>query len=253
MKLFCMDLDNTIIYSYKHDIGPHKRNVELYQGREISFITDRTYELLMKMRTQYLAVPVSTRTIEQYQRIQLGIGEFPYALVCNGGILLRDGERDENWYADSRESISPSLPALKIAMEFLEKDMRRTFELRFIEELFVFTKCDDPEQVTKELREMLVGEPVDVFHNGTKVYVVPQALSKGNAVKRLCALLQPEKILAAGDSEFDISMVEAADAGFVPQGFLGSFSESLPIGGNVTEMSGEKLFSEEVLENVMKM
>ena len=49
MHIFCMDLDNTIIYSYKHDIGNEKINVEIYQDREISFITKKTQELLLKI------------------------------------------------------------------------------------------------------------------------------------------------------------------------------------------------------------
>ena len=44
MKILCTDLDNTIIYSYKHDIGNEKMNVELYKEREISFITKRTFK-----------------------------------------------------------------------------------------------------------------------------------------------------------------------------------------------------------------
>ena len=43
MILFFCDLDNTLIYSYKHEIGSKKRCVELYQGREISFMTEQTY------------------------------------------------------------------------------------------------------------------------------------------------------------------------------------------------------------------
>lgn len=53
MKLLCTDLDNTLIYSYKHELGNEKKNVELYQGREISFITEKTYELLKKVNQQY--------------------------------------------------------------------------------------------------------------------------------------------------------------------------------------------------------
>ena len=82
-----MDLDNTIIYSYKHDIGNEKINVEIYQGREISFITKKTQELLLMAKEKYMLIPTSTRTVGQYERIDLGIGAFPYALVCNGGIL----------------------------------------------------------------------------------------------------------------------------------------------------------------------
>ena len=54
MVVFCTDLDNTIIYSYKHDIGDRKRNVELYQGREISFITDKTYDLLRVIKNNII-------------------------------------------------------------------------------------------------------------------------------------------------------------------------------------------------------
>ncbi|MDO4614558.1 MAG: HAD family hydrolase [Lachnospiraceae bacterium] len=249
MKLFCMDLDNTIIYSYRHDIGEHKRNVEIYQGREVSFVTDRTYELLLKMREQFLLVPVSTRTIEQYSRIDLGIGSFPYALVCNGGVLLRDGERDQNWYEESKKAIEESLPALARAADFLKRDPRRIFELRFIEDLFLFTKCEEPGQVTKELEMLLAGEPVTVYHNGIKVYAVPRNLSKGRAVERLCEALKPEKLLAAGDSGFDSSMVEIADPGLVPAGFSDRYH---PV-GNVREMPGNRVFSEEALETALAL
>ena len=39
MAIFFTDLDNTLIYSYRRDIGRDKVCVELYQGREISFVT----------------------------------------------------------------------------------------------------------------------------------------------------------------------------------------------------------------------
>ena len=56
MIAFHTDLDNTLIYSYKHDIGPRKRNVELYQGREISYITEETYHLLQLVKNEMLIV-----------------------------------------------------------------------------------------------------------------------------------------------------------------------------------------------------
>lgn len=80
MIVFHTDLDNTLIYSYKHNIGEQKRCVEIYHEREISYITQETYRLLQKMmkpekcHDQVLVVPTTTRTIEQYQRIHLGVG-----------------------------------------------------------------------------------------------------------------------------------------------------------------------------------
>ncbi|OLA90858.1 MAG: HAD family hydrolase [Roseburia sp. 40_7] len=231
MHIFCMDLDNTIIYSYKHDIGNEKINVEIYQGREISFITKKTQELLLMAKEKYMLIPTSTRTVGQYERIDLGIGAFPYALVCNGGILLVNGKRDRAWYETSLDLIRESSPELEKAMGILEHDKRRKFELRFIERLFVFTKCNDPEEV---------------------VYVVPKKLSKGMAVRRLREKLKPESIMAAGDSGFDISMVEEADHGFVPYGFTDAYQIS-DDRSKIMEMEPERLFSEALLEKALKM
>ena len=88
MKIFMSDLDNTLIYSYKHEIGEEKTCVEIYQDREVSYMTNRSCELLKAVTEEILFVPTTTRTIEQYERIHLDVGIPKYALVCNGGVLL---------------------------------------------------------------------------------------------------------------------------------------------------------------------
>ena len=110
-----------------------------------------------------LIVPTTTRTLEQYQRIDLGIGPFPYALVCNGGVLLINGVPDEAWYQDSLHLVSDSREEMNLAMELLEREPRRKFELRYIEKLFIFTKCNDPETVVNDLKTSLDTKYVDVF------------------------------------------------------------------------------------------
>lgn len=249
MIVFHTDLDNTLIYSYKHDIGRQKRCVEVYQGREISFITQETYQLLQRLseqKSRILIVPTTTRTIEQYRRIDLGVGDPKYALVCNGGVLLVNGKEDEDWYHDSLERIRDSKSELEKALNFLESDTRRNFELRFIKELFVFTKCEEPEAVVEELRKILNGDMVDVFHNGVKVYVVPRTLDKGNAVERFRRYAKADYVIAAGDSEFDIPMLEAADRGIAAP----ELTRSYPFSEKVQCPSMEKLFAEAVLETV---
>lgn len=249
MVVFHTDLDNTIIYSYKHEIGDVKKSVEMYQGREISFITEYTYQLLQQVRGKMLVVPTSTRSIEQYQRIDLGVGAFPYALVCNGGILLADGKKDDSWYRTSLGLIGRSEGELKKALQILEKDTRRKFELRFIERLFVFTKCSEPQQTVDDLREVLNTELVEVFHNGEKVYVVPRDLNKGKAVQRFREYIRADFVIAAGDSEFDISMLKDADAGLAPHGFAEEFGVEFA----VREMDGRKVFAESLLEECLSL
>ena len=72
--VFCSDLDNTLIYSYKHEIGSDKKCVEIYQGREVSYMTNRSCELLRQVRERMLFVPTTTRTVEQYGRVTFGHG-----------------------------------------------------------------------------------------------------------------------------------------------------------------------------------
>lgn len=248
MIQFHCDLDNTLIYSYKHELGANQTCVEVYQDREISFMLPEWIESIRKMQGHLLFVPTTTRTIEQYERIDMGIRTPEFALVCNGGVLLRNGRRDEAWYQESLELVRDSGTQLKKAAEILEGDMDRCFDVRVIEDLFIFTKSNAPERTVLYLRERLDVTKVDIFYNGIKVYVVPQKLSKGNAVVRLKKLTGAERIVCAGDSEFDRTMLLAADIGICPAGF---FSD---IPGHIREYPKE-MFTQEMLcqvENLLQ-
>ena len=90
---------------------------------------------------------------------------------------------------------------------------------------------------------------VDIFHNKEKVYVVPKKLSKGTAVERFREYIKADKIIAAGDSEFDISMLRAADIRIAPCGFQREYSTDFWI----EEMSGERIFSDEMSEKILEL
>ncbi len=249
MIVFHMDLDNTLIYSYKWDIGKAKRRVESYQGRDLSFVTENTCKNLRAIHEKMLIVPTSTRSIEQYNRIRLPVNNISYALVCNGGILLTNGTKDDSWYQTSLAFIQESLPALELARHFLEKDIRRKFELRFIEDLFLFTKCDQPESVVRQLQEITDCNTVNIFHNKEKVFVVPVNLSKGKAVERFREYIGADQVIAAGDSEFDISMLREADIGIAPHGFAQEYA----IDFRIFEMPGNRVFSDEMTEKILEL
>lgn len=227
MIIFHCDLDNTLIYSYKRDIGAHKTCVEMYQQREISYMTHQAMELLSKLREKVLLVPTTTRTAQQYHRIDLGYKP-PYALVCNGGVLLHEGAVVEDWYAQSLALVAEARPAMLTGMELLQQDQNRSFELRWIEHLFVFTKSDKPEETVAYLREKLPGETVEVLQNGTKIYIVPRALSKGVAVERFRRRMNPQVVFAAGDSEFDIPMLCASDYAYAPCALFDGQTGNIP-------------------------
>lgn len=245
MIVFHTDLDNTMIYSYKHDIGDDKRGVELYQGRTISFVTEYTYELLNKVKEKVLIVPTTTRTLEQYVRIDLGVGGFEYALACNGGVLLVNGQEDEEWYQESLALVQKSREAVLEGIKLLEKDENVNFEIRYIKDLFVFTKSKEPQVTVQYLKDRLNTSVVDVFYNGVKVYIVPVDLNKGEAVRRFRKRVSSKLVIGAGDSDFDIPMLEEVDEAIAPEG--------LPVErkGGLTVYPETELFSEKVLETVL--
>ena len=247
-EIFFTDLDNTIIFSYKHDIGIDKVNIELYQGREVSYVTKKTYCLLKQVAKKMLLVPVTTRTVEQYNRIDLGLGILPYALVCNGGVMLEKGKENKHWYQQSLVSVQSAYAELQKALELLEHDRRRIFELRFIRKLFVFTKCIEPEAVICTLKKHVDLQFVDVLNNNNKIYVVPKTLRKGESIKRLRHYIEGKKILAAGDSEFDISMLQAADMAFVPK----QLADKYNLTNDFIIMPQKSPLSDEILEYIVK-
>lgn len=248
MVVFHADLDNTLIYSYRHEIGRDKRCVEIYEGREISFMTERTVQLLEDMPAHMLFVPTTTRTVEQYNRIQFPIGTPPYALVCNGGVLLVDGVECEEWYADSRKLVRACQDELGTAEELLARDPDVNFEVRVIRQLFIFTKSAQPEQTLARLRPDLDLDAVDLFQNGNKVYVVPKQMNKGQAVMRLRERLRADYVIAAGDSRFDIPMLHAADCPIAPYAL--AQTSSLP--RNTHIMNEDGVFAEYALEQACR-
>ncbi len=247
MLIFNTDLDNTMIYSYKHDIGDDKICAEIYQGREISFVTSKTAQLIKEVNETVLLVPTTTRTLEQYNRIDLGIGIPKLALVCNGGVLLENGVENAEWYNESLRLTESAHDQLLLTEKILENDENRSFEIRNIRELFVFTKSEKPEESVENLKEQLDTDKVDVFNNGVKVYVVPKMLSKGKAIDRLREKLNPELIISAGDSEFDITMLNSSDVPIAPKDLADT--ANLP---EKTIVVDEGIFSEKVLERVLQ-
>lgn len=247
------DLDNTLIYSYKRDIGEQKRCVEIYQGRAISFMSEKSYRKLKEVKKKVLVVPTTTRTLEQYKRINLGIGMVPYALVCNGGVLLKAGEEDEAWYEESLRMVADCQEQLEIAERMLEVDPYLDFEIRNIQKLFIFTKSCEPDKTIAYLKQELDTSLVDVFSNGVKVYVVPKQLSKGEAVRRFRKYIKEEitidTVIAAGDSEFDVSMLHAVDIGLAPM----SLGKEYDLQKHVICIEAEKIFAESILEYIMKI
>ena len=243
MNILFTDLDNTLIYSKKTNIE-EKIPVELYNGEVNSFMSKYSYELLHKLNEMLLIVPITTRTYIQYSRIDLGFNP-KYVLCANGGILLKDGIKSDEWYKESLDIVKPSSDEREKAYAFLQKDKRRKFECRNIDDLFIFTKCNEIEDVVRDLKSILDMTKVEVLYNKDKLYIMPKNLNKADTVKRFVKRYakSEDHVFAAGDTEFDIGMIELADIGFA--------HKDLNISKNIFN-DYEGLFSDFYLEKVLE-
>lgn len=219
MTVFNIDLDNTLIYHHARDIGKDKYCVEIYMDREQSFTTYKSKELLSKIMEKLTVVPTTTRQLHQYLRVDVGLGTFKYALISNGGKLMIDGKEDEEWYEESKALVIEAKEQMELAKYIMEEDQFRTREVEYIDELFLFSKTTAVTEKVEELKSKLDLGLVDVNTHKEKLYVVPKAINKGVAIKRLADKISADYVIAAGDSAFDYPMIEVADIGFLPKDF----------------------------------
>ncbi len=235
--LFACDLDNTLIHSYKHKTDDDIC-IEIYNGREQSFISRRTAELLSGVVKKILFVPVTTRSVEQYQRIHWTEKIKPeFAVVSNGANFLRAGVVDKNWRRDSSEFIQPYLNELREREKIFSRDLNLTV-CRIVDESFLFLKCSD-EVRTHELAEKIQKQTgLNVNYSGQKIYLFPPKLNKGAALMRLKKIFTPQKIFAAGDSATDLPMLDVADFAYLQKNF--------PDNGRYKKFSGIESVMEEI-------
>lgn len=215
--LFACDLDNTLIHSHRCRSGGDIC-VELLNGREQSFITPHARDLIEKIKAadNIMFVPVTTRSIEQYRRIQWQEGCEPeLSLVCNGSVFLKNGIIDDEWQKKSIELTRP-----------YEEELNRLYEkygsyscfktVRIVDGMFLFAHCREDEDTAKIAADRAEDTVLRTQFSGRKLYFFPPAADKGRAVRRLFQKLEFDEIVAAGDSVIDLPMLEEADLALVP-------------------------------------
>lgn len=244
--LFASDIDNTLMFSYRYRIDSDLC-IERLDGKEQGFLSAGTPMLLERVNAACLFVPVTTRSVAQYKRIQWPEGcDAKYAVAANGGILLVDGEADEAWLKDSREMIAPWRSEMERMLSVLEaSEMCRVQSI--IDEMFLFAACNNAEEAQLLKAHFEDETTLTVELTGRKVYFFPEPLHKGAALQRLQKRFCPDRTFSAGDSPIDVPMLSAADVAAAPARLDVSACEN-----KILVHSGSERFAEFILENVLR-
>lgn len=216
--LYFTDLDNTVIYSHRHMIQDSIVWVESLNGRKQSFVSERTYRFF-KLQKWLNVVPITTRTYQQYSRLKDMTEDFgwKHVLILNGAILLQNGVEDTEW---KKESISicdadrqAYIEALKLAQKIAGED-----SVLSVDPFIFYIKTDDVKGVFNVLYNRVDRIHLSVLSDARKVYCFPVSMNKGYAAERYMERFGYDQFIAAGDSEFDIPMLEKADVSLCPDG-----------------------------------
>lgn len=249
--LLACDLDNTLIYSYKHRV-PGDSCVEWLDGQEQSFMTERTQALLRQLPANVRLVPVTTRSKEQYQRIcwpKLAEAASPQWAVCsNGGLLLTEGAPELAWQAAASSLVEPFRPVLA-ELAYQLRELSEYKRCKMVDDIYLYTVCQDVAEAEQCLADFYGFGGLQVVRGGRKVYFLPPEINKGAAVRRLRQRWPEAVLVAAGDSELDLSMLEEADLALLPNEAL---AEQLVNPWRLV-CPPEAHFAEFLLESVLKL
>ncbi|TDC44894.1 HAD family hydrolase [Actinomadura sp. KC345] len=225
--LVCSDLDRTLIYSAAafsldgpDEAMPRLLCVEFYQGAPLSYMTEAAARMLETLSTAATFVPTTTRTPEQYRRVNLLEKPAGYAITANGGHLLVDGVDDPEWAASVRARVADGCAPLADVQEHLVRTGGDfVLKRRNASGLFAYTVVDRaalPAGWVEDLTGWCAERGWRTSLQGRKVYCLPACLTKAAAAEEVARRTGASTMLAAGDSLLDIELLEAADLSIRP-------------------------------------
>lgn len=225
--IYASDLDRTLIYSLGA-IGvpentPGLVPAEIIEGKTVSYISQQALNQLLELTTRVIFMPVTTRTIQQYKRINLFQETIipDYAVTSNGGNILIGGVVDKEW----RDSIGRL-----VARHSASAEEVRSYIKAVVRENWIISEnyCDDlfysfivhrdllPLDEISNLSDQLYNLGWKVSLQGRKLYAVPVAVNKSDAIIHVRRTVRSEPMVASGDSLLDKSLLESADYAIAP-------------------------------------
>lgn len=239
--LFACDLDNTLIHSHRHKLADDIC-IEIFNGKQQSFITPKTEKLLKEIfkSDSITLLPVTTRSVEQYSRINWHKDCTPeYALVTNGSITLKNNipvylENTEGCYSEVENLYN----RIKDTEDFLK--------VKIVDRMYLFAYCEENLDVKYYAEKYSELTNLKTQYSGRKIYFFPYFANKGLAVKKFAEKYKYDYIISAGDSVIDYSMLEIADLAIIPDSETASALKNQNL-----KICNNDIFSDFIFETIL--
>lgn len=225
--IFASDLDRTLIYSKRalDEFGIPEGlilvPVEQKDEDSVAFMTETSYIQLKELANQSLFVPVTTRTTEQFKRFFIFEQDISikYAITANGANILHQGTMMEEWSNQilnrvNRETVSQTELLSTLHREGVCLDGRRKQAEGWF--FYFLLNCLPSNNERKLMEDLAAKSGWRISLQGRKLYFIPQAISKGNALDYICKLEGEKSVAGAGDSRLDWDFLKNCQYRFVP-------------------------------------
>lgn len=205
---FITDLDRTIIHSKNKGY----RCVEMIGEREITYMTDESYNKLQELlkNNSFIFIPCTMRNIKQTLRVDF-IREYnPQIIICtNGAQIYINGQLDKEWDKKIKslcdyERLNANIKYLLELKESHKEDIK-VLEVRNIEDFYITIKCEDYIEAEKfyELIKDNFDEELIVLRIDAKIFIIHKEIDKVHAVDYIIDKFNIKRLITAGDSEVD--------------------------------------------------
>jgi hydroxymethylpyrimidine pyrophosphatase-like HAD family hydrolase len=222
------DLDRTLIYSANSmdlqcsdSSAPAMVVAEVYEGAPLSFMTRAAWNVLERLVHNAIFVPVTTRTVQQFRRVNIPGRDKGYAVTTNGAVLLHDGVPDPAWTKFIQDSVKANCAPLQEVHDHLLGPAKPPAILRgrVAEDTFVYSIVNREElsfDYLEELSEWCQERGWTTSLQGRKLYCVPSPVTKEAALAEIRRRQPVGVLVAAGDSRLDAGMLQLADVATRP-------------------------------------
>ncbi|HUJ06642.1 MAG TPA: hypothetical protein VLX31_11090 [Streptosporangiaceae bacterium] len=228
--LITTDVDRTLIFSPRATRqlggGLPAEAVEIPGGQTAGELCRAARDAIAALPGHVLMCLATSRSLARLARLALPFGVH-YAVAANGGVILVGGKPDLEWAGIIRRDLRGVAPARSVrallarfaGLPWLER-------LDEPDELCCLALVDRaalPDGQFDEIAESCgeLGWRASLI--GRKLYAFPVGIGKERAAAFVAGRMEqetgvPPLRLAAGDTEHDLAMLEAADLAWVPAG-----------------------------------